>query len=382
MFAWRYITDDHVTASFGLAADEVLMRGYRGEAGAQKPPTLRLYTYRSHAALVGCFQNVEAEVNLDECEQLGIAVNRRPTGGGAILMGEDQLGIALVASRKHPETPRHPQEIFETYAAGIIAGLRGWGVQAHFRPKNDVEVHGRKIAGLALCLDDEDAVLFHASVLVDLDVSLMLRALNLTPEKISDKAIATFGERLTTVRREIVCSQAHSETECRERLTTAQARDRIRAGFQQAFGIRLEPQLFTDEELRQIAALEASKYRTRQWIYQRAPASDTVGVSVTKTPGGLLRVYVALTGDVLKRVLITGDFFSTTRALADLEAALKWSRADRQAIERTISYYRAQTDSLRHNGQGEAIFGVSTAALAAAIGQAIENARSGEVAKP
>ena len=51
--AWRYIADDGVSASFGLAADETLAR--RLGAGAS-PPTLRLYTYVSHCALVGRFQ--------------------------------------------------------------------------------------------------------------------------------------------------------------------------------------------------------------------------------------------------------------------------------------------------------------------------------------
>ena len=57
---WRYIEEDGVSASFGLAADEYLIQAVGGDL-----PTLRLYTYRSHAALVGRFQNAEAEVNVE-----------------------------------------------------------------------------------------------------------------------------------------------------------------------------------------------------------------------------------------------------------------------------------------------------------------------------
>ncbi len=57
---------------------------------------MRLYTYRPHVALVGRFQNIEAELNLDECDRFGAEINRRPTGGGAIVMGDGQLGLALV----------------------------------------------------------------------------------------------------------------------------------------------------------------------------------------------------------------------------------------------------------------------------------------------
>ena len=85
--SWRYLADDGVSAAFGLAADEVLAR--RQGTGAS-PPTLRLYTYASHCALVGRFQRVALEVRLPFCRAHGIAVNRRPTGGGAIIMGADQ----------------------------------------------------------------------------------------------------------------------------------------------------------------------------------------------------------------------------------------------------------------------------------------------------
>ena len=87
METWRYIEEDRVPASFGLAADEYLL----GHAASDGRATLRLYTYRSHAALVGRFQNVEAEVRVDECRIVGAEINRRLTGGGAIVMGESQL---------------------------------------------------------------------------------------------------------------------------------------------------------------------------------------------------------------------------------------------------------------------------------------------------
>ena len=68
----RLITDDSVTASFGLAADECLAArvgvGERRDV-ACSVPTLRLYTYRSHCALVGRFQNLENEVHRAYCAE-------------------------------------------------------------------------------------------------------------------------------------------------------------------------------------------------------------------------------------------------------------------------------------------------------------------------
>ena len=321
---WRYIEDDGVSASFGLAADEYLI-----QAVGVTMPTLRLYTYGSHAALVGRFQNTEAEVHVDECQRRGIAINRRPTGGGAIVMGANQLGVALVAPTDGSPPSVCQAAIFETCAAGLSAGLRRLGIASAFRPKNDLEVEGKKIAGLALALDERDTFLCHASLLVDLDVELMLAVLNLPVEKIADKAIASFEERLTTVRRE-------SKGMGGEPIPVEEVRALVRAGFREVLGAQFEPQPWTTEELQAIGDLERRKYGTPEWVFERTPARDAVGMSLLKTSAGLLRVYVALSGETLKSVMVTGDFIATTRAVNSLEAKLKWTRAAPESIAEKV----------------------------------------------
>ncbi|HEX9033832.1 MAG TPA: hypothetical protein VF834_18490, partial [Streptosporangiaceae bacterium] len=192
---WRLLADDGADAARGLALDEALMARYaRGNPPA--PPTLRLYTYRTHCALIGRYQNLDAEVHLETCRETGTQVSRRPTGGGAIIMGAGQLGVALTAAAP-PD--RRPREIIEDLATALIAGLSELGITAVFKGKNDLEVNGRKVAGLGLYLDQSGAMLFHASVLADLDIGFMLRALRIPAAKLADKATAAVAERVTTV---------------------------------------------------------------------------------------------------------------------------------------------------------------------------------------
>ena len=141
MTNWRLITDDGVTASFGLAADDCLAQRVGRE---ESPPTLRLYTYRSHCALIGRFQNVDNEVRRDYCAAHGIAVNRRPTGGGAIIMGADQLGVALTLPGRSDDAYSRARELMVQFSAGVVNGLRTLGVDASFCHKNDVEVGGAR----------------------------------------------------------------------------------------------------------------------------------------------------------------------------------------------------------------------------------------------
>ena len=247
MISWRTIEEDGVSASYGLAADEYLMSGY-GSDGESQLPTLRLYTYRSHCALVGRFQEVEAEIDVDYCRKANIQINRRLTGGGAIVMGSGQLGMALVTATKYGGVPDHPREIFVLYSEGIRRGLRALGIRGTLGGKNDIRVNERKIAGLGLCRGDKGALLFHASLLVDLDIPLMLRVLRIPPEKLSDKIQAEVEESLTTVRREVgFC------------ISVSEVRDAVRQGFESATGANFFPRPFSPEEEGAIHSLEREK---------------------------------------------------------------------------------------------------------------------------
>lgn len=322
MTNWRLITDNAVSASFGLAADDCLAaRVGLGES----EPTLRLYTYRSHSALVGRFQNLENEVHREYCETHSIALNRRPTGGGAILMGADQLGVALMLPGRADDSYSRARELMAQFSAGVVNGLRSLGVAASFRRKNDIEVTGRKLVGLGI-YRTPGGLLFHASLLVGLDIPLMLSVLKTPFEKISDKEIATVADRVTTVRREIG-----------RELEVDEVRTRVAEGYAAAFGVTLSPGDFTTDERRTIQILETQKYLTTAWVNQTTAVPDVTGAAKLKTPAGLLDVRVTLAGNTLKAVFIGGDFFAAEGAIADLEASLRWHSTEPAALATSLA---------------------------------------------
>lgn len=311
---WRLLTSEAVEAAEGLAVDEALLLHYGPGRHQLHDATLRLYTYRSHCALVGRYQNLEDELDLDACTRLGVSYNRRPTGGGAIIMGAGQLGVAVCT---RAPTGLGPRALLRQYAEGVTAGLAKLGIQAHFRAKNDLEVGGRKIAGLGLYVDDRGALLFHASVLADLDVSLMLQVLRIPGAKLSDKAVARVGERVTTV-----------SWELGRRVRAVDLREPVREGFAAALGLCLQPGDLDLEEKARVDQLLKEKYGNAAWVHQRSPLPDSRGNALLKTPEGLLRFHVGVHGDTLKSLLITGDFNTMPASVARLEASLRWSPAD------------------------------------------------------
>jgi len=353
MVEWRYLEDDEVEAPYGLATDELLLS--EATRPGAPPATLRLYWYRSHCALVGRFQNLAAEVDLAACRSLGVMVNRRPTGGGAILMGDAQLGVALLTTVREAGGRTGVAELCEWFSRGLVEGLRELGVEAEFHPRNDILVRGRKIAGTGLCADGQGGLLFHASILADLDIPLMLRVLRIPVQKIVDKPVAAIEDRTTTVTRE-------SGRPCLAR----DLRPTVRRVWAETLGLTLESRPLTDTERNGIALLFSEKYSTPAWLFERTPPDQVPleptsdrgpvlrgspeadrspksvtpaegwGESLVRTPGGMLRVYLAVSRGTVKSAWITGDFFATTPAVASLESSLKWRTVDRTELSAAV----------------------------------------------
>jgi lipoate-protein ligase A len=346
---WRLISDDGAGAAEGLAGDEALMLHYGRDEQAPCGATLRLYTYRPHCALVGRYQALDAEVDTAACERLGLEVGRRPTGGGAIIMGPGQLGVAVTT---RAPTGIGPRDLLRQYATGIIAGLAGIGVRARFRGKNDLEVDGRKIAGLGLYVDDHGGLLFHASVLADLDIELMLAVLRIPGAKLADKGIARVRERITTV-----------SAETGHRWPGAELRSTIAEGFRETLGVQLAGSAFDPRERERMRELIGQRYGAASWLRGRALDAGTRGTAGLKTPAGFLRVYVGVQGDVLSSVLLAGDFSVMPAGLLALEAALRWCRAEPERI----------AEIARRELGGEEL-GVDPDQIAAAVWSAAERA--------
>lgn len=331
----RLFCETNQPAARGLAVDESLTRWVTAGRGAcataseGAAPLLHLYTFQP-SVILGRFQDAQVEVQLDHCRELGVAVNRRLTGGGAILMGRDQLGVALALPPEHPLSQRGLPRLFNVLGPVLAEALNQFAPGAAYRPKNDVEVGGRKVAGLAASEEEGGVSLFHASVLVDFDVALMLEVLRLPVEKLSDKAVQAFEERITTL-----SQQADRGVEVREVVES------VAQALGTAAGVAFAEGPLIDEEEAQIRALVTTRYGTTDWVLGERCACSHHGSAVVKTPGGLVRASVAIAGSAIESALLTGDFFADMADLNRIEAALKWLPANAEAVRAALERERA-----------------------------------------
>ncbi|RMD94470.1 MAG: hypothetical protein D6813_02185 [Calditrichaeota bacterium] len=201
-------------------------------------------------------------------------------------------------------------------------------------------------------------MLFHTSLLVDLDVPFMLRVLKIPVEKLADKkASRSVEQRITTICREVG-----------RKISLDQVRQTVKQAFEEFFQINFETRSWSEEERKQIETLAQTKYQSEDWLFQRSPQPDMEGMSLRKTPAGLIRTYIGLKGETIKSVLITGDFFEHSETLSLIESKLKWSAFTKAEIHRVVH------SVLSRNGQPFKM--LTTEDLTEAIWKAGLNARA------
>jgi len=325
METWRLLDTGARSAAENMALDETLLEL---KAGEKIPPTLRFLQFSNPTVLVGHHQSVEEEVRLDYCQTQGIEINRRLTGGGALYWGIKELGWEIYISKEDPRIPSRIEDLYRRMGEAASLGLRHLGIRAYFRPRNDIEIQGRKISGTG-GTELSRAILFQGTLLVDFDVDEMLRALRIPTEKLQDKEIESVKERVTCLKREL------GRTPPVQTIKWA-----LIKGFQEAFGVRFEDHPLTEEEKNELKS-KLPYFSSQDYIFKirnALPRRKTLS-AILKAPGGLIRVSVALDSkaQIINQILITGDFFAyPKRAIFDLESLLKNAKASPSNIEGII----------------------------------------------
>ncbi len=330
---WAVIDTGLRDADENMAFDHALMAAV---ADGMQGSTFRFLHFRD-CALLGHHQSPRQELDLDFCIRESVQVQRRLTGGGAIIFDETQLGWELVCRRE--ELPAGDMSFLaQEICQAAALGLRQLGIDAQFRPRNDIEVEGRKISGTGGIIDGQ-VVLFQGTVLIDLDIPRMLRILRVPVEKLDAHAIQSVAERVTSLH--ALLGRLPGKPEVKEALV-----DGFRAHF--AWDMRETP---VPEALTTYLPTALATVRDPEWLQlQDRPRSEQALLqAVHRARGGTLRSELLWDerGKRIRQIAFSGDFFvQPRRAVLDLEAALRNSHIEDlpQIVERW--YHETPVDAL------------------------------------
>jgi len=280
---WRLIKDSYHTGFLNMAIDEAIMIAHRE---GLVPPTIRFYQWSPAAVSLGYFQDLKKEINIKVCQDLGIDMVRRPTGGKAVLH-DQELTYSFIIKENDPLVNDSILETYKKISGGIIRGLSYLGIKAELVPlrgklenhllgrsdkarihhldfksicfsvpsQYEVQVEGKKMVGSAQ-VRKGGVVLQHGSLLIKLEKDKLFSVFNFPSVQIIEKLKSKFK---ATSLEEIL----------KKKIDFSELSNILPHGFEEEFGVRLVESKLTESEEKISKVLLENKYSTYEWNYLR-----------------------------------------------------------------------------------------------------------------
>jgi lipoate-protein ligase A len=249
-YDWQIIHGKSERPQLQMALDQVLAE----EVGeGRRGPTLRIWEWDQPAVVIGSFQSVRNEVDLENANKYGFEIVRRISGGGAMFM---EAGSVITYSIYAPSDLVQGMSFADSYAfldEWVIVALRSLGIDAFYQPLNDITSAKGKIGGAAQKRLGTGAVLHHVTMSYDMDGDRMVEVLRIGREKMSDKGTRSANKRVDPLR---------SQTG----LSRAEIIDTLIATFTRLYGSTSSE--ITADERAAAEALVAEKFGTEEWLYR------------------------------------------------------------------------------------------------------------------
>jgi len=251
-YDWKIIHGEAFSPNMQLALDQVLAE----EVGeGRRQPTLRIWEWKSPAVVIGSFQSVKNEVDVENAEKFGFEVVRRVSGGGAMFM---DAGAVITYSIYVPADLVQGMSFADSYAfldEWVIIALKALGIDASYQPLNDITSPTGKIGGAAQKRLGNGAVLHHVTMSYDMDGEKMVQVLRIGREKMSDKGTKSAAKRVDPLKTQTGLSRAAII-------------DKMVDTFRGLYGGAEEE--VTPDEIAKAEQLVTEKFGTDDWL-QRVP---------------------------------------------------------------------------------------------------------------
>ena len=300
--------------------------------------TIIVLTPREPYVSIGYHQYLGKEIDTEYCQQKGIPIARREVGGGTVFLDKNQLFFQCIFPRD--KAPLKVDRLYKYFLQPAVNTYRSLGVDAAYKPVNDIQVDEKKISGTGAGRVGDASVVV-GNMIFDFNYEEMSRVLRLSSEGFRDKVHDSMQMYVTTLQREL--GYLPDRDHVKEILIQE---------FEELLGTRLQRDDLRLDEQRMLAKLD-KKFTDPDWLYEKGGkvnkwikiSTDVfVAESITQAPGGQIRVILRRKNDTIDDIVISGDFtFQPEEDLKNLEDQLVGRPLEAGPLLKLIkSFYRGR----------------------------------------
>jgi lipoate---protein ligase len=302
----KYIDNlDNMDATQNLALEEYVLT----ELDINE--TYLVFYSMTPTVIVGKNQNAVEEINMDYIKENNVAVTRRLSGGGAVYNDEGDLSFSFIT--KDDGDSFHN---YRKFTEPVVKALHQMGVAAELQGRNDLVVDGKKISGNAQ-FSTRGRMFSHGTLLFDVNLENVARALNPDAEKYLSKGIKSVRSRVTNIREHL-----KEDMDIKEFKKTL-----LRYIFE---GEDMIPEYkLTEQDWMRVKEITDDRYRNWDWVYGKSPKFNVKHKH--RFPSGTVDLRLEVIKGVIEEIAIYGDFFGVGD-IKEVEALLKGTRYDRDAV--------------------------------------------------
>lgn len=268
MRQWRLLVDEATHGAMNMARDEAILKSVSAKAVL---PTLRLYAWSPFCLSLGYGQSAQ-EADEMRLAQQGWGIVRRPTGGKAILHG-DELTYSLSLPIDDPLAQGDVVASYRLISLALIEALGWFGIAPQAEPTAkgnqglgavcfevpshyEITVLGKKLIGSAQ-VRRKEGILQHGTLPLEGDIARICDSLHYTDDTLREQAKQHVRERAITL------SEALGRI-----VSLEQAQEALINGFERAFNVTFTLETLTDQENADTAHFLAH-YQDLTWTYKR-----------------------------------------------------------------------------------------------------------------
>lgn len=173
--------------TFNLAAEEYLF--------SERADDLLFLYVNDSSVIIGCNQAIRNEVDLEFCKENEIQIVRRMSGGGAVFHDSGNLNFCFISNRTDGKS-----SLSDKFLRPIVEVLTDLGVPVAVGKRKDLWLQNEyKITGTASHVA-KNRELHHGTLLYDVDLEMLEKALSCGQKDENVKAIASVRSTVKNMR--------------------------------------------------------------------------------------------------------------------------------------------------------------------------------------